>query len=58
MKYYRLTVSGLIGFDEDERDDAILHCLQGLEGGERFELAIQELEESATDIVVECEEVT
>ena len=56
MKYYRLTVSGLVGFNVDGRDDALLQRLQGLEGVERFELAIQELEESATDVTVEIKE--
>ena len=53
---YRLIVSGLVTFHEDGRDDDVLQRLQGLGGGERVELAIQELEESATDVVVEIQE--
>lgn len=56
MKYYRLTVSGLIGFEEDGRDNEVLHCLQDPEAALRLELALQELEESATDTTVEIKE--
>jgi len=54
---YRLTVSGTIEFHEDGRDQPILERLLGLDGGQRLELAIQELEKNATEIVVEMKEV-
>ena len=58
MAEYLLTVSGKLTFEEDGRDDSILQCLQGLGGGERLDVAIQELEENATNLVVELKEVT
>ena len=54
---YRLTISGTIEFPDVDRDQPIRDRLLGLDNGQRFELAIQELEESATDIVVEMKEI-
>ena len=57
MKKYRLTVSGTIEFHEDGRREELEGILLGRKGGDRGMLAIQELEESATDIVVEMKEI-
>jgi len=54
VKRYQLTVSGFVDFHKDGRDDQILHCLQGLDGGPRFDLAIQTLQEQAVDVSVNC----
>jgi len=55
MNKYRLTVSGIVRFHDDGRDQILEDRLKGLEGGERFNLAIQELEEGATNITVSME---
>ena len=47
---YRLTV-------EDGRDQPILDKLLGLYGGQRWEIALRELEENATEIAVEMKEI-
>jgi len=57
MIKYRLTVSGTIEFHEDGRDEELEGILLDKKGGDRCLLAIQELEESATDLTVTMEEI-
>lgn len=58
---YKLTVTGIVDFDKDGRDDSIKRLLQGKEGPDHeteiFTVAIQNLEESATSIKVELVEI-
>ena len=54
---YRLTISGTVEFHEDGRDQPIMDRLLGLDGGQRWKIALRELEENATELVVEMREV-
>ena len=53
MRYYKLTIYGTVSFSDEDKD--IEELLLGLAGGERFELAIQELEEEASQVGVTME---
>lgn len=54
VRRYRLVVSGIVQFDD--RDKALEELLLGRRGErDRFLMAIQELEENASDVIVKME---